>query len=164
MKNKVIVMGVSGCGKSTLASAIASDNGWHFIEGDDLHPPENVNKMRQGIALSDADRIPFLQNVATAVAQSTDGVVASCSALKRCYRDSIRLVCPEVVFLLPNVPASSLERRMRRRKGHFMPVSLLYDQLNTLEPLSPDEHGLIIEGNALSEENRLRINQFLQRN
>ena len=145
----VIVMGVSGCGKSTLARALSERLGWRFVEGDTLHPPANVAKMAAGIALDDDDRLPFLEAVAQALVESRDrGVVASCSALKRRYRDLIRARAGAVTFVLPDLTRAQLAARLAQRSDHFMPVSLLDSQLATLEPPGPDESALRVEGTA----------------
>lgn len=139
-------MGPSGCGKSTLGSALADDLGWQFIEGDDFHPPENKAKMARGEPLNDADRIPFLDGVARALANARGGAVASCSALRRCYRDRLRRQTGRLLFVLPEVPRAELARRLKQRSDSFMPPSLLDSQLETLEPLGEDEEAMRIDG------------------
>lgn len=142
----IIVMGVSGCGKSTLAKALAQAKGWTFIEGDGLHPPENIEKMSRGIALTDADRRPFLANVAqSALDHRALGVVLSCSALKRRYRDALRAGAGPLFFVCLTVDRAELMRRMTER-AHFMPASLLESQLADFEPLAADETGIILDG------------------
>ncbi|BBD01709.1 MULTISPECIES: gluconokinase [Sphingobium] len=147
MTRAVVVMGVAGCGKSTLGRALAQHLGWSFVEGDLCHPPENVARMTAGVPLDDEARQPFLRNVATALIASRQGAVASCSALKRDYRDLIRQQVGDVLFALPHLSRADLERRMSQRPGHFMPTSLLDSQLATLEPPDTDERALIIDGN-----------------
>jgi gluconokinase len=144
----IVVMGVSGAGKSTLARALAQALQWKFIEGDDLHPAANVAKMSAGIPLTDEDRRPFLRAVADAIAQNRAvGVVVSCSALKRAYRDSIReRAAGPVIFVLPNLTRAQLVARLEQRTGHFMPVSLLDSQLATLEPPAADENAVVVDG------------------
>ena len=147
----VIVMGVSGCGKSTLAEALAQAKGWAFIEGDELHRPANIEKMSHGIALTDEDRWPFLANVAHAARDNQQqGVILSCSALKRRYRDALRADAGPLFFVCLTVDRAELMRRMTARP-HFMPVSLLESQLADFEPLDADETGIILDG-ALSIE------------
>lgn len=136
---RVVVMGVSGCGKTTVGMALAQRLGARFVEGDRLHPQANVAKMAAGIPLDDADRWPWLDAVAAALA-SDSPVVASCSALKRVYRDRLRggLNTP-LHFLHLAGDRAILAQRMGDRPGHYMPVSLLDSQLATLEPPAADE-------------------------
>lgn len=149
MSGAIVVMGVSGCGKSTLGHALAHELGWRFVEGDDLHPPANIEKMASGIPLNDQDRAPFLRNVADAIATGREaGVVVACSALKRSYRDLIRSRAGAVVFVLPKVGKAQLTARMARRPGHFMPVCLLGSQFAALEMPEADEQAIITDGNA----------------
>ena len=147
MIRAVVVMGVSGSGKSTLGKALARALGWQFVEGDTLHPAANIKKMAAGIALDDQDRVPFLANVAQALAESRPGgIVLSCSALKRSYRDQIRAGDPDALFVLPLLTRAQLQERLQGRAGHFMPASLLDSQLATFEPLSADERSIQIPG------------------
>jgi gluconokinase len=153
MTRAMVVMGVTGSGKSTLAQALAQALGWRFVEGDSLHPAANIAKMAAGVALNDEDRRPFLDNVArTLAAAHAQGVVVSCSALKRSYRDQLRAGAPGVVFVLPVLTRARLEARLSGRTGHFMPASLLDSQLAILEPPQPDELSIEIEGDARPDE------------
>lgn len=149
---RLVVMGPSGCGKSTLARALAHTLACRLVEGDELHPPGNVNKMRSGRALGDADRAPWLDEVAAALAKNeARGVVATCSALKRSYRDRLRAAAAPLTFILPVSPREVLAQRLAARSGHFMPASLLDSQLADLEPLATDEAGFAIDGGASVE-------------
>ncbi|HWE58592.1 MAG TPA: gluconokinase [Solirubrobacteraceae bacterium] len=142
----VVVMGVSGSGKTTIGRGLAGRLGWDFAEGDDLHPAANVAKMAAGEPLTDADRLPWLAQIAGWIdGEIEDGRhgVITCSALKRAYRDRLRR--PEVLFVYLSLPRSELERRMATRHGHFMPASLLDSQLAALEPPDPDESALRVE-------------------
>ncbi|MFO1502815.1 MAG: gluconokinase [Steroidobacteraceae bacterium] len=144
----VVVMGPSGCGKTTLARKLAQSLGWRFVEADDLHPLANVEKMRAGVPLDDADRAPWLEAVGRELSiASAAGVVATCSALKRRYRDRLRALAGPVVFILPQVPRQILAARLAARTGHYMPPTLLDSQLADLEPLA-DETGFVIDGTA----------------
>ncbi|MGK5051477.1 gluconokinase [Janthinobacterium sp. RB2P8] len=140
-------MGVSGCGKSAVGSLLADTLHVPYVEGDDVHTPENVAKMAAGIALDDADRAGWLaalrQQIATACAQGR-GLVVSCSALKRAYRDLLREGDPALRFAHLDGPCDVLERRMQR-PGHFMPPSLLDSQLRTLQALQADEAGIVLD-------------------
>jgi gluconokinase len=143
----IIVMGVTGSGKSTLGNALAGALGWQFVEGDTLHPAANLKKMAAGFALDDKDRVPFLENVAQALAESRPhGIVVSCSALKRSYRDRIRLADPDALFVLPLLTRAQLQERLAGRAGHFMPAALLDSQLAALEPPGGDELSIQIPG------------------
>jgi gluconokinase len=146
----VIVMGVSGSGKSTLAAALAGAIHCPFLEGDEFHSPEAVQKMRAGTPLTDDDRWPWLDRLGRAVgaAAASDGIaVASCSALKKIYRDRLRQsIGVPAHFVLLDPSRSELERRMTTRTGHFMPPTLLTSQLNTLERPEPEEHALTLDG------------------
>lgn len=133
----IIVMGVSGSGKSTIGSQLARRLGWDFHDGDSFHPPENVAKMKQGQPLNDEDRQPWLQAIQQFMrkteAQGGHAVVA-CSALRDSYRSRLLQDEPWVAFVWLDGSRELLEERMRGRTDHFMPVSLLESQLNTLEP------------------------------
>ncbi len=145
MYRALVVMGPSGNGKTTLGRAIADRLGWRFIEGDDHHPPANVAKMSRGEALTDADREPFLDSIGKALSQGDS--VASCSALKRAYRDRLtRMAGQPVLFILPQVDREELQRRMESRPGHFMPPSMLRSQLDTLELPGENEAYLSLDG------------------
>ena len=133
----VVVMGVSGCGKTTIASFLAQSLGWAFIEGDAFHPPENVQRMADGIALTDADRALWLERLALELKEQAlahAGVVLACSALKKSYRDVLRRGWPETQFLYLHGSADLIGQRLSARKGHYMPSSLLQSQFETLEP------------------------------
>jgi gluconokinase len=152
MTRAMVVMSVTGSGKTTLAQALAQALGWRFVEGDALHPAANIAKMAAGVALNDEDRWPFLDNVSQAIAAaSAHGVVVSCSALKRSYRDRIRMGDSGVLFVLPRLTRVSLEARLAGRAGHFMPASLLDSQLAILEPPQPDELSIQVEGDAATD-------------
>lgn len=151
----VVVMGVSGAGKSTVARGCAQQLGWAMAEGDDFHPPGNVAKMRQGVPLVDEDRWEWLRAIAAWIGgQEAAGLsaVVSCSALRRTYRDVLRDGHPSVRFLHLDARPATLSGRMEQRSGHFMPASLLASQLDTLEPLEPDEPGARIDVDGMPGE------------
>jgi carbohydrate kinase (thermoresistant glucokinase family) len=143
-----VVMGVSGCGKSTVGRELAARLGVAYIEGDGFHSSASVAKMAAGHALDDADRADWLnalkQQIAGARARDA-GLVLSCSALKRRYRDLLREADPGLRFAHLHGPRALLEERVAQRRDHFMPAALLGSQLAALEPLAPDEHGLVLD-------------------
>jgi gluconokinase len=141
----LVVMGVSGSGKSTVGAALAQRLRVPFADADDLHPPENIAKMSAGQALDDDDRYPWLEAVGRWLAEHPDGGVMGCSALKRKYRDQLRGHVPELRFLMLEGSRAVIERRQASRPGHFMPASLLDSQFSTLEPLAPDENGVVLD-------------------
>ena len=157
----VIVMGVSGSGKTTLGTALAKRLGVEFIEGDSLHPAENIARMSAGTPLTDEDRWPWLANIARAVSAKPNSVV-SCSALKRVYRDRLRQgIGPDLRFVCLMVPRPELERRMAKRRGHFMPPGLLDSQLAALEPPTDEGDALILDGTAPPDSNAGRAIAWL---
>lgn len=144
----IVVMGVSGAGKSTTGEALARHLGWPFVEGDAFHPPENVAKMRAGVALDDADRAPWLRALAAEIARNErlgQSSVMGCSSLKRAYRDILRQGAPKVRFVHVHGPRELLESRLSHREGHFFPAKLLDSQLATLEMLAADEDGVVVD-------------------
>lgn len=145
MGSPVVVMGVSGSGKSTVGAALAQRLRVPFADADDFHPPANIAKMTAGHPLDDDDRRPWLEAIGDWLAEHSGGGVMSCSALKRTYRDQLRGHCPQVEFLHLAGTPDVIGRRQASRPGHFMPASLLKSQFDTLEPLEPDEHGVVVD-------------------
>jgi len=144
-----VVMGVSGSGKSLIGAMLARELDIAFVEGDDLHPRENVERMAAGIPLTDDDRQGWLIAIAARLREAQRagiGLVASCSALKRSYRDLLRSAGdPGVRFVHLKGTRALLAERMAQRRGHFMPGSLLDSQLATLEEPSPDERAWVCD-------------------
>jgi gluconokinase len=140
-------MGVSGAGKTTVGERLAERLGWTFVEGDVLHPPENVIKMKSGEPLTDADRAPWLAAIAEAIdgwrRRGENGVIA-CSALKRSYRRQIIGERSDVRLVYLKGSRDLIAERLASRRGHFMPPSLLDSQFATLEPPRPDEKPIIV--------------------
>lgn len=144
-------MGVSGAGKTTLAQGIVDATGWDFLEGDELHPPENVAKMSSGTPLTDEDRWPWLRAVGEWISgreAKGEPAVIACSALRRSYRDLLREGREHVEFLMIDVPAEELHRRLEERTDHYMKASMLQSQLDTLEPLEGDEPGITLRSDG----------------
>ena len=144
----VVLMGVSGSGKSTVAALLAGALGCRFQEGDDLHPRENVEKMRRGTPLTDADRLPWLRKIAEEIdgwrARGECGVL-TCSALKRSYRDIIIGDRHDVVLAYLKGSRDLIHQRLIARHEHFMPVALLDSQFATLEEPTPDERPITVD-------------------
>jgi gluconokinase len=143
----IVVMGVSGCGKTTVAKDLAARLDGLYLDGDDFHPVSNVEKMRHSIPLTNEDRLPWLQHVGRVMRERAEPghpVIMACSALKRMYRERIRIEEPDAFFVHLVATREELERRMQHRHGHFMPASLLDSQLQTLEPLASGEYGATI--------------------
>ncbi len=145
-RHRIVVMGVSGCGKTTIGDLVARELGVPFLDGDSLHPVENVAKMAAGTPLTDEDRWPWLAMVGSELAAAGNGgLVLACSALRRSYRDAIRAQAPDTVFLHLHGSKEVLRARTEGRTGHFMPPALLASQLATLEPLDADEAGIVVD-------------------
>jgi gluconokinase len=137
-------MGVAGCGKSSVGAALAPVLNAHYIDGDDLHPPANIAKMRRGEPLTDADRWPWLARVGAALAKPM--AIVGCSALKRAYRDHIATKAGgPVCFIHLSGSRALIGSRMAARAGHFMPATLLDSQFATLEPPTPDEFAFSVD-------------------
>lgn len=143
----LVFMGVSGSGKTTAAEAMRERLGWEYAEGDDFHPPANVEKMSAGRPLVDEDRIPWLESLAEWT-RERDGerrpTLMACSALRRSYRDILRRGGEHTFFVHLHGDKGMLLDRMSDR-DHFMPPTLLESQLDTLEPLDPDEAGMVVD-------------------
>ncbi|MEV1286584.1 gluconokinase [Micromonospora sp. NPDC049679] len=150
----VVVMGVAGAGKTTVAMELVRRLGWDYAEGDGFHPTVNVEKMRSGRPLDDEDRWPWLRAIARWIHDhqvARKNVIVTSSALRRAYRDLLRKDNPSVWFVHLNVPRDVLRDRLVQRRRHYMPASLLDSQLDTLEPLQPDEPGTAIPGDVPPE-------------
>ena len=143
----VIVCGVSGAGKTTVGKLLAKELRWKFYEGDDFHPQANIDKMRAGIALTDADRAPWLQSlrelIERCLAENTNAVLA-CSALKKSYRDLLR-VNDSVKFVFLHGDYARINAQLQKRSGHFMNPELLKSQFDTLEEPRAEEGTIMLE-------------------
>jgi gluconokinase len=137
----VVLMGVSGSGKTTVGKLLAHNLGWTFVEGDDYHPPANIEKMRHGIPLNDSDRLPWLNALRHRLEDASkrgENVVLACSALKHAYQHYLAHFAPDLLHYVYLVGSEELIRqRLAQREGHFMDPALLHSQFETLEP--PEE-------------------------
>lgn len=150
----LVVMGVAGAGKTTVGRELAARLGWAFEDGDDLHPPANIAKMKRGQPLDDADRAPYLVNVAAWIdrrAAAGEPGVVTCSALKRAYRVVLTEGRPFVRLIYLDGSLALIGERMAQRSGHFMPASLLASQFEALEPPGSDEHPIVVSADQSLE-------------
>ena len=148
-------MGVSGSGKTTVASKLAEHLGWNFAEADSFHSPANVEKMRSGVPLTDADRWPWLEAIAARIGtarRDRKPLVVTCSALKRSYRDRLRSGHDDVRFVYLQGSYDTVVGRMAGRTGHYMPPSLLQSQFDALEEPAPDENAIVLSIDEAPEE------------
>ena len=146
----IVLMGVAGAGKTTVGQLLAAELGWTFEDADYYHPARNVEKMQKGLPLTDADRAPWLAALRTLVSNwsaTGENAVLACSALKRTYRDQLR-VGPEVCLVYLRVAPEALRQRLRARHGHYMTEAMLESQLATLE--EPDD-ALVIDADRALE-------------
>lgn len=144
----ILLMGVSGAGKTVIGRRLAGRLDVPFLDADDLHSPANVERMRTGTPLTDADRGPWLQAVAAEIGRATTasgGIVVACSALKRAYRDRLRAAAPSLRVIHLTAATDLIRRRLEARAGHFMPATLLDSQLATLEPPVADERPIVVD-------------------
>lgn len=145
----LVVMGVSGSGKTTFGVTLGQRLRVPFADADDFHGPANIAKMSAGIPLDDTDRLPWLRAIGAWLAgHAQSGGVVGCSALKRAYRDLLRECAPSVGFVHLHGEREVVRRRVASRPGHFMPASLVDSQYRTLEPLEPDERGVVLDLDA----------------
>jgi gluconokinase len=143
----VIVFGVSGAGKTTIGKLLTQGVGWRFYEADDFHSQANIDKLRRGIPLTDEDRWPWLESLRQLIKRSLEAgenAVLACSALKRAYREQLR-VSDEVKFVFLHGDYALIEKQLRQRRGHFMNPELLRSQFTDLEEPKSDEDVLTIE-------------------
>lgn len=145
----LIVCGVAGAGKSTVAAAVATTNGWVYLDGDDFHSSASIERMRRGEPLADAARMPWLAAILDAVAEQLRAgarVIVACSALTRAHRDALRSPDLDVRFLQLSIPQGTSLARLQVRSGHFAGPELAASQHASLQPLQPDEPGMTIDG------------------
>ena len=142
----MVVMGVAGCGKSTIAQCLALKLGAVYLDGDDYHPESSISKMSRGIALTDEDRWPWLNNFSKAISEEDGYVVGACSSLRNVYREFITAAAKEpVLFIYLDGTKELISQRLSVRENHFMPDSLLDSQFKTLEPPDRDELAITVD-------------------
>ncbi|MFQ4140868.1 gluconokinase [Chlorogloeopsis sp. ULAP02] len=132
----ILVMGVAGSGKSTIGKLLADTLQWDFYDADNFHSPKNIEKMQRGIPLDDADRLPWLQDIQTAIKQwleENQNVVLACSALKASYRQYFLIGDERIKLVYLKGTFELIQKRLQERTNHFMPANLLRSQLDILE-------------------------------
>ena len=147
----IVLMGVTGSGKSTVGKLLASQLGWKFFEGDDFHSPTNIEKMRRGEPLDDADRGPWLEAIREVIRAAIDrgeNAVIACSALKQSYRKLLQ-IREEVTFVYLKASIALIQDRLNNRVGHFMNPDLVQSQFDTLE--APEDALQIDAGSTPAE-------------
>lgn len=163
MKHSIVIMGVAGCGKSHIGRPLAASEGWPLIEGDDFHSAENRRKMSHGIPLTDADREDWLTQLGQILARAPGPVVLTCSALRRRYRDQLRVASPGLRFVFLQISrAEALVRVAARTSSHFFPVELVDNQFETLEPPVNEGLTLTLDATLPVEELQSRIRWWLR--
>jgi gluconokinase len=134
MLDSLVIMGVAGCGKSSLGAALARATGLPLVEGDDFHSPASRAKMSQGIALDDADRDGWLGTLGEQLRAHPEGIVLTCSALKRAYRERLRQASPGLGFVFLDIGRDQAQARVSARAAqHFFSTTLVDSQFATLE-------------------------------
>jgi gluconokinase len=142
----VIVMGVTGSGKTTVGRLLAERMNWSFFDADDFHPPANVEKMRRGQPLDDADRLPWLEKLHALMddeLQAGRSLVLACSALRQRYRDTLVSSASQVLFLYLRISPETARTRLEARGGHYMPAALVPSQFEALEE---PEQAIVVDG------------------
>ena len=160
---RILVMGVSGSGKSTLAGQLARELGIDLIEGDDHHSPGNQEKMRRGIPLEDADRMPWLDVLGALLAGRNDGAVLTCSALKRSYRDRLRHAVPDLNIVFLDIELETARARVAERSAHLFPPSLVRSQFEVLESPLGETNVLRVDANLPRREQLREVLTWLGR-
>ena len=162
MKTSIVVMGVAGCGKSSIARWVAQAEGCLFIEGDDFHSATSREKMAQGIALTDADRAQWLSQLADEIRKHPQGLVLTCSALKKTYRDQLRHSAPHLQFVFLDIAKDEALRRVSARSGdHFFPAALVDSQFATLESPVGEEGVLRVDATQPVEALQRQVTDWL---
>jgi gluconokinase len=159
----ILVMGVAGSGKSTLAAQIARELGIDLIEGDDHHSTANQDKMRRGIALEDADRMPWLDALGALLASRDGGAVLTCSALKRSYRDRLRQAVHDLSIVFLDIAQDAAHARVAERSAHVFPPSLVRSQFEALEPPLGEQGVLRVDANRSGREQLCTVLTWLGR-
>jgi gluconokinase len=164
MAASIVFMGVAGCGKSSLAAAVAADAGLPLVEGDDFHTRSNREKMSAGVPLTDADRVDWLATLGEQLRTHPDGLVLTCSALKRAYRDTLRAAFPGLCFVFLDISRDDAQRRVAGRgAAHFFSTDLVDSQFATLESPVGEPHVLRVDALAPLADQRREVSTWLRK-
>ena len=155
-------MGVAGCGKSSFAAALSQALGWQLIEGDEFHPLENVNKMRAGIALTDADRAGWLDVLSDELVRRGSHAVLTCSALKKAYRDRLRQSVPNLRFVHLDLTREQSMARVTQRPGHYFQPALVDSQFAALEKPIHEAGVIMVDATQTIESIQAQVCVWLQ--
>jgi gluconokinase len=162
MNAPVVIMGVAGCGKSSFAAALSQVLGWQLIEGDEFHPTENVNKMRAGIALNDADRAGWLDVLADELVHRGPHAVLTCSALKKAYRDRLRQSVPHLRFVHLDLTREQSIARVTQRADHYFQPTLVDSQFAALEKPVNEAGVIVVDATQSIETIQAQVCAWLQ--
>jgi len=158
----LVIMGVAGCGKSTLAALLAQALGLQLVEGDDHHPEHNRQKMQAGIPLTDEDRAGWLDRLAQSLRDDPDGLVVTCSALRRLYRDRLRAAVPDLRFVYLDIDPEEALRRVSSRGAHFFGPGLVESQFATLESPAREQGVLCLRAIESPEQLAAQVSAWLR--
>ena len=161
MRASVVFMGVAGCGKSSLAAAVAAAQAARMVEGDDFHGADSRAKMSRGIALTDADRDGWLTVLGDLLRSAPAGIVLTCSALKRTYRDRLRLAAPQLRFVYLEIGRDAALARVAARADHFFSAGLVDSQFATLEPPLGEPGVLRVDALAPLQQLQAEVSRWL---
>jgi gluconokinase len=162
MQAALVIMGVAGCGKSSLGAAVARAEGLPLVEGDDFHSPASVEKMRQGVALTDTDRADWLEALSAQLQAHPQGLVLTCSALRRAYRDRLRAAATGLRFAYLELSRDEAQARVTARAdSHFFSTTLVDSQFSTLEPPLGEPGVLRLDAMATPAELQARVSAWL---
>jgi gluconokinase len=162
MTDSMVIMGVAGCGKSSLGAAIARDHGLALLEGDERHSAASLDKMRKGVPLTDSDREGWLTALAEELAAQPQGLVVTCSALRRSYRERLRQAAPGLLFVFLEVSPQAAKARVAARSDHFFSVAMVDSQFATLESPVGEPGVLRVNGAESLETLRAQVTRWLQ--
>jgi len=162
MTGSMVIMGVAGCGKSSLGAAIARDHGLALLEGDERHSAASLDKMRRGVPLTDADREGWLATLADELAAQPQGLVVTCSALRRAYRERLRRAAPGLAIVFLEIGLLAAKARVAARSDHFFSAAMVDSQFATLESPVGEPRVLRVDATEPLDTLRAEVTRWLQ--